>query len=334
MNRGSVYKQGEIVAELERRLDEGFYSSGFPVGSLLAAEFGVNIKTINKAINQLVEAGRLARKRGVGTFVVSHTAGDRQVEVLFEGYSALFDHPFWGEIWNGCITGLLDAGFRPVLTQIQADESGRLQLEGFRFSPTMGKLLLGITHPRFLELVSLQGVPAVSAGDEIDDPDFPQVCFDYWPGVRDAMTFLVKRGCRRIAFLGETRNEFNPKLLNKFHAWRRALESLGVYDPELAEHTRPLPEAAGSALRSLLGRTKPDAVFVAGDHQVPCVERVLKENGLRLPVVGCDGLAFANWPTVSLPRRAAGEAAARLLATRMRGNISTDRVVLSTHFVC
>lgn len=92
--------------------------------------------------------------------------------------------------------------------------------------------------------------------------------------------------------------------------------------------------AAGSALRSLLGRTKPDAVFVAGDHQVPCVERVLKENGLRLPVVGCDGLAFANWPTVSLPRRAAGEAAARLLATRMRGNISTDRVVLSTHFVC
>lgn len=334
MSRGAVYKQGDIVAEIERRLDDGVYSSGFPVGSVLAAEFGVNIKTINKAINQLVEAGRLARKRGVGTFVVSRAAGDRQVEVLFEGYSALFDHPFWGEIWNGCITGLLDAGFRPVLTQLQADEAGQLLLDDFRFSPTEGKLLLGITHPRFLELVRQQNVPAVSAGDEIDDPEFPQVFFDYEPGIREAMAFLVKRGCRRIAFLGETGNDFNPKLLNKFHAWRRALESLGVFDPALAEHTRPLPEAAGGALRSLLSRATPDAVFVAGDHQVPYVEKVLKECGVRLPVVGCDGLAFAAWPTVALPRRAAGEAAARLLVTRMRGDISSDRTVLPSRFIC
>lgn len=58
MSKGAVYKQGDIVAELERRLDAGIYTSGFPVGADLAAEFGVNIKTINKAINQLVEAGR------------------------------------------------------------------------------------------------------------------------------------------------------------------------------------------------------------------------------------------------------------------------------------
>ena len=46
MSKGAVYKQGDIVAELERRLDAGIYTSGFPVGADLAAEFGVNIKTI------------------------------------------------------------------------------------------------------------------------------------------------------------------------------------------------------------------------------------------------------------------------------------------------
>ena len=335
MSKGAVYKQGDIVAELERRLDAGIYTSGFPVGADLAAEFGVNIKTINKAINQLVEAGRLARKRGVGTFVLSRSAGEHQIEVLFEGYSALFEHPFWGEIWNGCITQLLDSGYRPVLTQLHADDgTGELLLDDFRFSRTEGKILLGITQPRFLELIQEQGVPVVSAGDRIADPEFPQVYFDYEPGIREAMQFLSGRGCRRIAFLGEVKDSYNPMLLNKFHAYRRSLESLGLYDPELTEHTRPLPEAAGNALRLLLARTMPDAIFVAGDHQVPYIENVLKGKGMRLPVVGCDGLSFAAWPTVALPRRAAGEAAARMLVARLRGGITPEQTVLPSRFVC
>lgn len=81
------------------------------------------------------------------------------------------------------------------------------------------------------------------------------------------------------------KDSYNPMLLNKFHAYRRSLESLGLYDPELTEHTRPLPEAAGNALRLLLARTMPDAIFVAGDHQVPYIEKVLKGKGMRLPVV-------------------------------------------------
>lgn len=334
MTKPVVYKQGEIVAELERRINAGTYNSGIPAGSDLAAEFGVNIKTVNKAVNQLVETGRLARRRGVGTFVVSRNVGDRQVEVLFEGYSSLFDHPFWGEIWNGCILRLIDYGYRPVLTRVRADDAGNLMLDDFRFSRTEGKILLGITQPEFLKLLQEQNVPAVSAGDPLPDPDFMQVYFDYGPGIGEAMRFLVSRNCRRIAFLGEVRESFNPMLLNKFNAYRHALEALGLYDPELTEHARPLPEAAGHALRILLERTMPDALFVAGDHQVPYVEKVLKEKGLRLPVIGCDGLSFATWPTVALPRRAAGEAAARLLVSRLNGRISEDRAVLPSRFIC
>ena len=222
-----------------------------------------------------------------------------------------------------------------MLTQLHADDgTGELLLDDFRFSRTEGKILLGITQPRFLELIQEQGVPVVSAGDRIADPEFPQVYFDYEPGIREAMQFLSGRGCRRIAFLGEVKDSYNPMLLNKFHAYRRSLESLGLYDPELTEHTRPLPEAAGNALRLLLARTMPDAIFVAGDHQVPYIEKVLKGKGMRLPVVGCDGLSFAAWPTVALPRRAAGEAAARMLVARLRGGITPEQTVLPSRFVC
>lgn len=333
MSKGPVYKQGEIVAELERRIDTGVYGSCIPPGGELAAEFGVNIKTVNKAVGLLVEAGRLDRRRGVGTFVISRCAGERQIEVLFEGYSSLFDHPFWGEIWNGCIARLIDYGYRPVLTRVRADDSGKLLLDDFHFCRTEGKVLFGITQPEFLRMVQEQNVPAVSAGDRLSDPEFMQVYFDYEPGIGDAMRFLTARNCRKIAFFGETKDTFNPMLLSKFHAYRKTLEPLGLYDPALSEHIRPLPEAAGNALRVLLERTVPDALFVAGDHQVPDVEKVLKEKGLRLPVIGCDGLAFATWPTVKLPRRAAGEAAARLLVSSLAGRLTEDRVVLPSCFV-
>lgn len=333
MSKGVVYKQGLIVAELERRLEAGDYTANFPVGAELAAEFGVNIKTINKAIKQLVEAGRLTRKRGVGTFVQSQRAGEHQIEVLFEGYSALFEHPFWGEIWNGCISQLLDAGYRPVLTQLRAnEETGEILLDNFRFTCSEGKILLGITHPAFLKLIQQQNVPVVSAGDRIADPDFPQVCFDYQPGIQEAMRFLADRGYQKIAFLGQVKEGYNPMLLDKFHAFRQALESLGLYDPKFLEHTSPLPEAAGNSLMRLLERTIPDAIFVACDHQVPTIEKILKARRMRLPVIGCDGLAFATWPTVALPRRAAGEAAAKMLIARLKGAPSSTQTVLPSVF--
>ncbi len=322
----SIYKQGDIVVELERRLDSGFYNTGFPVGAVLAVEFGVNIKTINKAVNQLVDSGRLGRKRGVGTFVLNNTSNS-QIEVLFEGYSGLFEHPFWGDIWSGCISRLLDADYRPVLTRLTADDAtGGLDTGGFQFSASAGRLLLGITQPDFLKLVREQGVPAVSAGDEVADKSFPQVCFDYGPGIRDAVDYLRKMGCRRIAFIGETVAARNPKLLNKFQAFRAACDAFE------AEHARPLPGAAAEAMRKLLLRTVPDAVFVSGDHQVPEVRGVLAERGISPLIVGCDGLAFADWPTVALPRREAGEAAAELLISLLRGDAKSIRIVLPSVF--
>ena len=61
------YKQPAIVAELRRRIQEGIYTSLLPTTAELAAEFGVNVKTMGKAIARLVAEGRLERRRHSGT---------------------------------------------------------------------------------------------------------------------------------------------------------------------------------------------------------------------------------------------------------------------------
>ena len=49
------YKQPHIAEELKRRIAAGVYAERIPASRMLAEEFGVNIKTVDKAVSQLVE---------------------------------------------------------------------------------------------------------------------------------------------------------------------------------------------------------------------------------------------------------------------------------------
>ena len=57
------YKQAHIAEELKRRIADGVYTDRLPNTLTLAEEFGVNIKTANKALARLVEAGVRFRDR-------------------------------------------------------------------------------------------------------------------------------------------------------------------------------------------------------------------------------------------------------------------------------
>ena len=92
------YKQAHIAEELKRRIADGVYTDRLPNTLTLAEEFGVNIKTANKALARLVEAGLLERKKRAGTRIVQNRRGlypERMIEVIFEGFTTIFTHPFY-----------------------------------------------------------------------------------------------------------------------------------------------------------------------------------------------------------------------------------------------
>ena len=79
------YKQPQIAEELKRRIAEGIYSDRIPSSRLLAEEFDVNIKTVHKAVRQLVEQGLLERKKRSGTRIVPLRRDrfpERMIEVI------------------------------------------------------------------------------------------------------------------------------------------------------------------------------------------------------------------------------------------------------------
>lgn len=72
--RGPQVPYKAIAAALRERLDSGEWLPGEALPSLrvLAGEYGVSQATVNRAIAELAEEGRVTTVRGWGTFVAEH----------------------------------------------------------------------------------------------------------------------------------------------------------------------------------------------------------------------------------------------------------------------
>lgn len=321
------YKQPAIVEELRRRIASEQYSETLPTTAELAKEFDVNIKTMAKAIGQLVNAGLLERRRRCGTRVCRVfpvLSKEPLIEVIFEGFTSIFIHPFWADIWDGMVGMLSAEGFRPVLNMLEADpETGLFKLEKFSMSPSVGKIVLGVFETRVFEEIRKTKIPFIAACDPLDDPTIPQVAFDFTDGIRRAVDYLEHAGYHRIGFVGQTQSLVGTGALHKFNAYLKAVQNYTQINPELLANTRPLAGCGGPALSRMLEKTQPDALIAAYDHQLPELYAVLAEYGLSIPVIGCDGLRLpaipAERPMIKAPRRECGRAAARQLIMAIRG---------------
>ena len=333
------YKQGKIVEELLRRIREGAYEEKLPLSQELAEEFGVNFKTINKALNQLVGDGILLRKKGCGTFLRTpmNIDGARMVEVLFEGYATVSSHPFWGEVWSGVVKTLSENGYRPVLSMLETNSEGILNLNGFTFCESAGKLLLGVSEKRLIKLLQTEtSVPFVSAADPVDEPGVLSVSIDDGQAIHDAVDYLVDRGAERIGFIGITCSYTNSRLASRFQHYLDAVQRYHQIDPDLIENVRLLAENGYPAMRNILSRTRPDAVLISGDHMIPGAVRALEEAGISIPgqmlICGCDGVRPSlpfSYPTIRGDRQLCGEKAAELLSRKIV-NPSDRRAISQT----
>ena len=335
------YKQPHIAEELKRRIAAGVYAERIPASRMLAEEFGVNIKTVDKAVSQLVEQGLLERKKRSGTRIVPARRDlfpERMIEVIFEGFTTIFTHPFWGEIWEAMMQRLTAAGYRTILNMLESDpETGLLRLDHFSLCSSTGKIVLGIGEKHLLDRVAASRVPFITACDPVDDPLIPQVSFDFTDGIRDAVNWLSAQGCSRIAFIGQTRSYVNLQQMRKFNAYLKAVQQFRQVDPELIEDVRPLAGKGAPALDRLLRRTEPDALIAAYDHQLPEILGLLGERGLRIPVVGCDGLNLPGIPagrhTVAAPRHECGEKIAERLIHAINTRRKPRSAIIPARFI-
>ncbi len=157
----------------------------------------------------------------------------------------------------------------------------------------------------------------------------------------DAVTHLLKLGCRRVATITGPLNTGAAR--DRLAGYRDALGQAGMTVDDSLIEERNFDEASGYGAMTRLIERKIDAVFCASDMMALGALRALLDSGLHVPndvaLVGFDDMPFAATThppltTVRQPLAELGRKAVNLLMSLIEGEpLQTKQVTLTAHLI-
>ena len=209
------------------------------------------------------------------------TRRTRTVGVLISDITASF--------WTSMIRGIQDRAARDGYGIIVCnsdeqshDEKAALatlverSVDGLIISPTLG-------NHSYLRQLWRGGTPLVLVDRKVDGLDAPSIRVDNRSAAREAVSYLVRLGHRRIAIIrGPDGVETNDE---RFAGYAEALAEQRIpLQPALVKNARFLQEKSFEATRELLrARNPPTAIFVCNEAMASGCIHALKEARVRIP---------------------------------------------------
>jgi LacI family transcriptional regulator len=183
-------------------------------------------------------------------------------------------------------------------------------------------------------------VPIVLAATIESNNTIPSVNIDYEQAAFEAVTYLVEKGNKRVAYVtGPTDDPINQK---KLAGYRRALETHGIaYDEELVIEGDNSYDSGIEAYEKIAELVEqPTAVFAGTDEMALGIIHSAQDHGVRVPdqleVVGFDNTRLATMvrprlTTVVQPMYDIGAVAMRLLTKYMNKEQVENHIVVLPH---
>lgn len=187
---------------------------------------------------------------------------------------------------------------------------------------------LVLTYTQGLDLLAQQGKPVVTISCRLPDQAFPSVFPDNRQSMKSIMDYLLTKGHRHIAFVGDTSI---GDIQERYQGYQAALEDYGIpYDPGLVVITdSPLVDRGAQAARQLLADEVLFTAVVAGnDWTAIGLMRELQMHDRRVPedvaVIGFDDIPEVQitsppLTTVRQHTDELGSTAAELLLSQITG---------------
>lgn len=319
-----------------------------PTLKQVATSLGVSISTVSRVVNDnpgVHEATRrriqkaLKRQGYLPNLAAKalKTGRGRIVHVVAESE----DHAFMTPILAGTASAAHENGYRVLLSTVdfelgdggrggeRGDGNGRsgngsnggargiddrlvdgfVMMPSFEHSVDLGWLTRGIDAP----VVCVYGYAT--------DPRHVSVVSDDQGGARLAVSHLLARGHRSIAYIGGVSEWIQSK--QRLAGYKAALAEHGIgFDERLVERGDWSRESGYQACGRLLERARPDAIFSANDKMAAGVIHCLAGRGIAVPadvaLIGFDDRDLCQFvtprlSTVALPLREMGRKAFEVL---------------------
>lgn len=297
---------------------------------------GVSISTISRVMNAPNKVNKVTRAKVFEaidklSFVPKAEARARalrqsgRIGVL----TPFFTAPSFVQRLRGVAAALSKSNYDLVIYTV--DSSDRLQ--GYISSiPLTGNLdgLIIMSLPirdKEAQNLSKHGIETVLI--EYPHPKLNSIEIDDMQGGRMVVEYFLKKGHKRIAFLGDTepREEFAIHPASKrLVGFQQALQNAGIPLPkQYISHAPNTQEHSLKAAQQLLELAEPPtAIFAAADIQALSVLKVARGLGLSIPsqlaVIGFDDIDIAEYvdlTTISQHLDESGKMAVEILLTRI-----------------
>lgn len=197
-----------------------------------------------------------------------------------------------------------------------------------------------ITEEHVEELQKSQ-VPIVLAASIENSNTIPSVNIDYEQAAYDAISYLIQKGHKRIAYVTPPLNEpING--IKKLNGYKRAIEEAGLpYHEELVFEGDYTYDSAIEAFEKISELNEiPTAIFVGTDEMALGIIHGAQDRGFHIPndieVIGFDNTRLATMvrpelTTVVQPMYDIGAVAMRLLTKYMNKEIVEEHIVVLPH---
>ncbi len=307
----------------------------------IAEAAGVSLSTTSRALNGKNDVSKKTREKVLKTAEKLGYLPNRSaiflkkrktytIGVIVEDNS----NPFWSEVLKGIENIARVEGYHVIFTNTGRNyrnevENIKLLLErrvdGFLIVPNQEKY-------DDLEELKERGIPVVLMGRHTEKIDLPMVYTDDVKGGYMATSYLLKRGCKRIVFIGA--QPYNTASIERCEGYKKALRDFGMkVDETLIRTSGKLMKNGAMEVESsylhvkklIESETKFDGIFAYNDMMAFGALKALKEKRIRIPeevkLIGYDDIFYASIVTPSLTtmrtkKQVLGEIAFKLLFTK------------------
>jgi len=173
-----------------------------------------------------------------------------------------------------------------------------------------------------IELIKELELPTVLVETTDEEKTFPSVTIDNVKAAYEAVDYLIKKGNKKIAYLGAKKDKVNAASL-RYEGYIKALKDNGIeVDENLISHSGLKAHSGYEGMKNILNYQRPDGVFCASDELAIGAVNALRDAEISVPnevdVVGFDNISTAamfypKLTTVNQPMYDMGSVGMRML---------------------
>ena len=328
-----LYHQLAII--LEKQIENGTFNRGDFIPSVrkLCQRYEISDITARRAILELTKKGLVSRSAGKGMFVDVKPKKELTVTLIALG---LDTKSYWSgaymffDLVRGITQATLEKNMSLKFVFPKKDVEPTLFLKEFIETQKIDGIFIHVLTREDISYEEIKilrkaKIPYVVVKSHIPEKKISCVFSDDFKGAAIATEYLISLGHRRIGFIN------GP--LDKVVVWQERMggykEALKKYkiqlDRKLIQENSSVFEKNGyESMKKLLQlKSRPQAVFVAGDGMAVGAYKAIKRKGLRIPedisIIGYDDADAASWldPPLTTIRTSFfdfGEKSAKLLS--------------------